>query len=1431
MAEDNQYQAPIATPSTYETVAASVKRSVPGTLLYQPSLMESLLPSNQTLVSDGEIETRLGQENMLHHMDKFTDINTQGELDAKISKLVYARDNDAILKASGTGSWLLGETAAAIMDPTNLIPIAGQAAKVGKVGATVADRALGFAVTGAAQAAAHEGLMYAGDPTHETSPGSLLASVGAGAVMGAVFGRVIGGREIGKDTAALAEGVKRELIAAVDGKLDTAADTLAGKIVTTMQDVTRNPVKYEKITSDLATYLGEQPTSSQIAYASSFGMETVNKRTMRLFGSSNKMEMMASEFPAAREFAANLFMTRGNLTNAGEAMTGPISAYALQGEVDGMRNIARGSHLETWKDWAAENAKVYGGLERNLPSGVNSGTITNTIRRTLNAQEHDVSLSQFSDLVYRAVVYGEKAADHVTGKDLEAVMNPHVQKAAAAYRKFDDGIWEKVVSSGLAPRDQRVQEHITRRYSDRILGNEEQFIKRESEAHFDHTWAEVKATAEKEHSATIETLTKEHAAARDKLEAARDMRPTDVVQSAEKKAQDALKVKLDQSVKDLEARLFGRQTSTGKFQRGELHRQQDAVNKDIEAQYNDALKNLTRPDTKEFRTARAQEIAQIRGELTSKRAEAEANAHTQFAGNEAALEEKLQNVGKYYDDRLKNVEAAASKLSRSVSRTKYADRQEVLRNYYNELHVEKMRGIEDSLSSKFDTMSAKIYEAQDPATKRGKRATERLQADAAKAGDTVAEGLGKELNALDAEFYKASQDATDAYRKATGMEAMFDQKRQSAAHADGVFKAIAYGETGQGARGSGIPTAGNIQFGRKARNVFTPTHEMLANGWLDTDVLGLINKQARQDGHAAILAAKFRRPMTEEETAAARNGSKEAYWRDGHDPDTVPDLAMSGPREAILADARKAGALDDATLAALSADPKNFKLQQGVTNEAARIATHTKEMLTALDEAVGTFAGTHMDTVGSAGLTTAVGFVKSLNFTTKLGMSLITNFQDGFRAAAYHGYGEYLGYLHTRFQEKLLDDLNFGRAASTKELREYAMWANAGGEQFSHSRMTGMMDTFDPYLKSQAGNKVDAFSNMISTTGGTLFGLTLWNNYIKSQAYGVAQYRLSKLSLTDAAMHSEKDVKWLQELGMKKADLTAIATQLQAQGVTKIEGAEAGRLHLDKWTDTQARTRFLAAMNKDVTTNVVTPGGGDRLSGWGSSPIGQMALQFQGFALASADSIGMRTAQQMANGQKALGAQAIGSLFAGAYFQSWLKSYAKGEHEQFNQDWEKRPGQMFYQMFDNTGLLSALTTANNFVENVSGIGAKRAVAVLSGDRGLPGSTSLKSEAAASGPAGVLGATGAMLSSAAKVTMALQGQATGSDRYKWDDNARRELDKLIPFSNSLPGQGLSRGRDATMNSRGIDALYSNQGARKIFESAGFPGAELIAKKKH
>lgn len=947
---------------------------------------------------------------------------------------------------------------------------------------------------------------------------------------------------------------------------------------------------------------GAPPTASQIALASTLGMEAFTRYGSRLYGASIPMEMIASKSNAARQFAADFFMLRGTLDNG---IVAPESIMGLKGVITGLQGTAKDALITGWREWSREAM---------------GGRLAGVVGRMTSEK---ASLEAFSDLVFRAAALGDDAVSKEAGT---ALSNPIVQNAAKAYRDFDKALFEREVKAGLIGRDAAEENHVRHIYdTTRLLSDKEQFVSRETEHAFQSRWNTIKTEA---------------AARRDKAFAdASSDRETLIKRIRDNQQKDIPKL---QAL--AEARVWR-----------EYDKEVASMNRTADMRERRDLRNL-----------KANFDAQEREAMARLKAEAEAK----FPGKPDAQSQWL--------------DAATDKVL-----TKLED-----------AHESKRLSVVERVDRHREEKEAELFAAYD------KKVQPAIQDALGKRSEEVRKAVLSATEKADKETSAASK----LYKKETSKQVVDDLREWAKSHAEGVHNAIVHGRRAiiDPISASDRITGGNVRGGRKARNVYTPTHELLANNWLDTDILKAIDKQTRQDGMDAILAKKFRRPMTEAESKLLEKGSPDAYWRHGDDPNSVPDLDLSVVRTRIK---------------------DEFKSKIDATQDVVEQKALSREMdamLGYVEDAVSGARGLDGSDSVSAKLANRLALAKAVNFSLYMGGSLLTNTVDAQRVLTYHALGTSFQYFAMRMGQKFRTGALFD--AASEENREMAHAAGLALNHVNFGRTALAMGIGDPYASSTKDTRPQAVATWLTRTGGHLFGINWWNNKTQEIGYALAQFRLAKLATGDGKL-AARDSEWLQYIGIDADTLGQLKGALAAQGLTKVTGNNSSVIN-HRLFDTALQDRFISALQKDVTTMIVTPDHATLPRAF-SNPVLSAVLQFQSYALEASQAVTMRDAQRLRSGDSGAVVQGIFALMAGSLLAYYMQGVSRSVYDLATgkksgqtdldkrvQAWTDTPAQLFYQTFDYSGLVPMITNTNNFIEGFTGVGIKELAKEFDGGRRL-----------------------------------------------------------------------------------------------------------------
>ncbi len=618
---------------------------------------------------------------------------------------------------------------------------------------------------------------------------------------------------------------------------------------------------------------------------------------------------------------------------------------------------------------------------------------------------------------------------------------------------------------------------------------------------------------------------------------------------------------------------------------------------------------------------------------------------------------------------------------------------------YENLRDERVKALE----AKFDAeWQAKVSEIDARSDARIDRALERLRQVIEK---QQSKGDDRSVKAIEAAHRKELARLHAALDMETGVKAQAALQTWARDHADGVLHAILHGETGGGSYGQ--LTGGNIRGGNKARNVYTPTHALLNERWIEPDVLKVMDRMARQQGFDSVMARKFRRPLTEEEIKLARRNSPEAYWLDGEDRMTVADLDLRGVKERLRAE------YDELRGAAKA---------KGDLPEILRLVDAHNRDLDNLTDMTAIGRGLARYDMGTRVSRPAVQLGKAFNFSVFMGKNAITNLGDIAKLPAVHGLTDTFAYLGLRAREKwrsMLDDGTIWKDTGRTELKEIAAAANIGLEGYNFNRLIGATDVADPFSQSVRSTKAERFANFLTEIGSKAFMIEHLNNAVKTAAYGIAQHRLAKAALSGKQLSEMplKDANWLKFIGADTKTLGELRQALQEAGVAYKRGEP---LRFDPATFSPAlEDRVMAMLTKDATTTVVTP---DALSKPRAThnPIVDFLTQFSTFALESGMSTTNMFGQRLRSGEISTPLVGMLAMASVAWMTQWLSIFVEGKDqekkmERFWRAHERNPGFVTYTMLDRSGIFGPFTYFSNIADDTLGVGIRSAMRGLMGD--------------------------------------------------------------------------------------------------------------------
>lgn len=514
-------------------------------------------------------------------------------------------------------------------------------------------------------------------------------------------------------------------------------------------------------------------------------------------------------------------------------------------------------------------------------------------------------------------------------------------------------------------------------------------------------------------------------------------------------------------------------------------------------------------------------------------------------------------------------------------------------------------------------------------------------------------------------------------------------------HAEGAYRAIIHGVDSEGQRPVGNSKGGNLRGSVLERNVMLPTSELLKRGWIEDDVLLLMGRALRQNGTDAMLATRFRRAPTVAEQNSVLKGDPDAYWLDGEDPTSIPDLAMAEPKLRIQQEYE-----------ALIREAKTDKERVALTKESELMLRH-------VDDAANILRGRyrpedHLSTTGRA-----LSVVREWNFTAKMGNILLSSLPDLGLHTLQHGTARVAGYALKRAKVRTKELLS-GDAKSVARIRHEARVASVAIETENLTRIAGMADISDPFSQGWSTSPIERFSKNVVQMSSKALGITYWNNAQQRIAYGLFQDRVIRLALNPGGA-SKADTRWLAHLGINdKEFLDAVKTNVLAQAD---KGERGGVYFADVSTwDRKARDRFWAAARDSSRSSILAPEGLDKPLNL-HSPVGSTLLQFTSYVFASTLRLTAHTVARLKigdNGERASIALAMANIMAMSAMSIYLRFLAADKLDDLP-DFDEHRGWWTWEIADRSGLLGLFSHVGNLSENAGFVSPRGGLETLFGD--------------------------------------------------------------------------------------------------------------------
>lgn len=395
--------------------------------------------------------------------------------------------------------------------------------------------------------------------------------------------------------------------------------------------------------------------------------------------------------------------------------------------------------------------------------------------------------------------------------------------------------------------------------------------------------------------------------------------------------------------------------------------------------------------------------------------------------------------------------------------------------------------------------------------------------------------------------------------------------------------------------------------------------------------------------------------------------------------------------------------------------------------------TDMEDLQAGRDMMRGNYKPANMNTVW--GRTVKAGL--QYNFITRMGTVVLSNVSEIFRPAMVYGMKPFLEHGIS----PLLTNLK--SVGVQNALREVKL-AGVATERALQHRIQSFAEMGDPYARGTAAERLLQNGSRL---GMRWSGLSGWTDLMKSISGVLAQDRIIRLA------QDGSDIKTLSFLGMNSAMRDRVADQI-GKFAKKEDGAWSANTEL--WSDPEAIRHFRAALNKDVSSVIVTRSVGD-VPLFANTPTGKIITQFKGFALASHQRVLIRGLQEgPARFMSGLISMSIAGMMA-----TYLRALASNRLDKLpgadNVGWWIGEG------IDNTGILSVPMELANDFEKPTGINPLKDPLRAAG-RALTGATA-KPESFRNtnrnGPGALLGPSFGMASDLFNVLGTMGAHASGA----------------------------------------------------------------------
>lgn len=437
----------------------------------------------------------------------------------------------------------------------------------------------------------------------------------------------------------------------------------------------------------------------------------------------------------------------------------------------------------------------------------------------------------------------------------------------------------------------------------------------------------------------------------------------------------------------------------------------------------------------------------------------------------------------------------------------------------------------------------------------------------------------------------------------------------------------------------------------KARRLNLNDDELIAKGFIEGDVFGLMRGYYRSIMPDIVLTEKF------------------------GDPGGLGlNFAAGGFRPGLLQVYK-------------NYQDKIFRAKTKTDKDAIR-----REMVEAMDDLesnVGLLRGTYgLSADPSSAVSSGIRVAKNITAMTYLS-GILAAVPDVARVVMADGIKRNFGRLYEAF----FKDIGW---RMIKLSRADAQLTGEATDMFLGTRAALFADTGDIFglmntLERKSGQITNFYFSYINA-------MNIWNTGVKNIASLVNGSKILDYveAIAKGKQISTKAKAQLKNLFIDEEMAKKIYAQYTEFGLGKGAGESAGYTQLrvaraDNWTDKKARDIYLSALQKDINITIVTPGKGD-VPLWMNTEIGGVLAQFKKFGMAATQRVLMRGMQER-DGNFMIGVVALISM--GGMVDAM-------RNRQFGRDYSKKKfGDKLASAIDRSAVLGIFSDVNRMVETLS----------------------------------------------------------------------------------------------------------------------------------